>query len=140
MFHIAGKEIFFSSKKILNNSHGKKPFYVKVRSILLFRKLGKGQLGLEIFCEYMNFPPQITGAAYNRMVKVSLLPVYKRVVESDMHEAAFDLCSSFQINIDKEDISYITITTVREKEKSWLDLNGVAAAITIEKNNQSCEM
>ena len=123
----------------MNNSHGKKRFYVKVRSILVFRKLGKGLSGLEIFCEYMNFCSQITEAAYNCMVKISLLRVYKRVVESDMHEAAFDLCSSFQVNIDKEDMSYITITSVREKGKRWLDLNGVATAITIEKNGQACQ-
>ena len=54
-----------------------------------------GESGLETFCGYMNISSQMTKAAYSSMVKNTLLPVYKRVIKSDMCEASDDLPSKF---------------------------------------------
>ena len=61
----------------------------------------------------MNIPPLMTEAAYNSMVKDTLLPVYNRVAERDMHEAANGVRSSFQVTIDEEDISDVADTGVK---------------------------
>lgn len=43
----------------------------------------------------MNISSPMTKTAYNSVMKDTLLPVYKRVIESDMHEASGDLHSKF---------------------------------------------
>ena len=48
-------------------------------------------------------------------MKDTPLPVYKRVAERDIHEAADDISSSFQVKIDEEEISYTKDTRVSER-------------------------
>ena len=51
------------------------------------------------------------------MVKDTLLLVYNRFAERDIHEAADDPCFSLQVNINEEKISYLTDARVSEKEE-----------------------
>lgn len=51
------------------------------------------------------------------MVKDTLLLVYNRVAERDIHEAADDPCFSLQVSINEEKISYLIDTRVSEKEE-----------------------
>ena len=47
------KEIY-TSKELKNNSKGKSPFNINVRSVLAIREIGRGYSALEKLCAYLN--------------------------------------------------------------------------------------
>ena len=54
------QENFFTSKEVLNNSHGKRAFDINLTAILAFKKLRNGESRLETSYGYMNISSQMT--------------------------------------------------------------------------------
>jgi hypothetical protein len=58
---------------------------------MAFREIGKGYMGLQTFCGYMNMPPPMAEVTYNDTVKSRLHPTYVDVATQNMKDAAEEL-------------------------------------------------
>ena len=62
------KEIY-TSKELKNNSKGKSPFNINVRSVLAIREIGRGYSALEKLCAYLNLslPVQVNAFKHKKL-------------------------------------------------------------------------
>ena len=66
------KEIY-TSKELKNNSKGKSPFDINVRSVLAIREIGRGYSALEKLCGYLNLSLPVQVNAFKETQKEVLV-------------------------------------------------------------------
>ena len=66
------KEIY-TSKELKNNSKGKSPFNINVRSVLAIREIGRGYSALEKLCAYLNLSLPVQVNAFKETQKTVLV-------------------------------------------------------------------
>ena len=76
---------------------------MNLRSIIAFREMEKGYVGLETFCGYMNMPPPMAEVAYNNTITCTLY-VYKEVASSDIQDAGRSLRETTQECFSEEEV------------------------------------
>ena len=95
---------------------------------MAFREIGKGHMGLQTFCGYMNMPP-VVDVTYNETVKSKLHPADVDVATQYTKDAAEELCREVSEEYDENIV-----------HRGFASLNGVVTAVSIDTGKcLSCE-
>ena len=119
------KEVY-TSKKLKNNSKGKSPFDINVRSVSAMREIDRGYSALEKLCGYLSLSPPMQVNAFNEIQK-TILEVCNTVALQSMTDAVDEQ----QQNKDEQGISDVTVFCDGSCQKRGHSfLNGVVTGIS----------
>ena len=80
----------YTSKDAKMGSRGRNGFDINLRSIIIFREIGRGHSSLETFAGFMNMPPPMNQTAYNDRVK-QIHIAYTKQARSSIQMAATEI-------------------------------------------------
>ena len=121
----------YSSREIeQNNTPGRNPFDINIRTIMAFREIGKGYSALETFCGIMNMPAPMNVKAFNEM-QLKIADAYIKVSKTSMTDVAEEMR---QDNIQEGDSEHSGANITVSCDGTWQkrghsSLNGVVTVI-----------
>ena len=124
---------FYSSPEFKydqEETRGKKPLEVNVRSLVAFREIGRGYEAMNTFTTLLNMPQPMAKTTYND-INVKLHPYYVKTAEESMKAAAEEVRMYINPDVSKNDVVDCDISCDGSWQKrGHSSLNGIVSVIS----------